>query len=193
MDNRRSANHATKEAGASSVRQRRTRRWLVGVLALLLVGLGWVSYYVGQSPADRLLPPAIPVAPGAATGFNVVLFTLDTLRAGRVGCYGYEGVETPTLDALSAAGVRFSDAVTVVPTTLPSHGTIMTGNYPPVHGVRDNGRYRLLEEQETLAERLKAEGYATAAFIGAFVLDRRYGLDQGFEVYDDEITQRYRA
>ncbi len=137
-------------------------------------------------PSTSLL--AIDAQSGSAAGFNVVLFTLDTLRADRVHCYGYEDVATPALDALAAEGVRVADAVSVVPMTLPAHATIMTGDYPPRHGVRDNGTYRLTAHRETLAERLKAQGYSTAAFIAAFVLDRRYGLDQGFDVYDDAIT-----
>lgn len=136
--------------------------------------------------------PALGTSSGAARGFNVVLITLDTTRADRVGCYGNAAIETPALDALAAGGVRFADAVTCVPITLPAHASIMTGDYPPTHGVRDNGTYRLPPEQVTLAERLHEAGYATAAFIAAFVLDRRYGLDQGFDVYGDDITLAHR-
>ncbi|MCH7527335.1 MAG: sulfatase-like hydrolase/transferase [Planctomycetes bacterium] len=119
---------------------------------------------------------------------NIALITLDTLRADRVGCYGNRAVQTPVLDGLASGGVRFADAVTSVPTTLASHCTIHTGVYPPHHGVRDNGTFRLLDSHQTLAERLKAKGYATAAFIASFVLDGRWGLAQGFDVYDDDIT-----
>jgi arylsulfatase A-like enzyme len=155
---------------------------------MLLLASVLASYRFGRVrvPSTSLL--AIDAQSGAAAGFNVVLFTLDTLRADRVHCYGYEGVATPALDALAADGVRIADAVSVVPMTLPAHATIMTGDYPPRHGVRDNGTYRLTPNRETLATRLKARGYSTAAFIAAFVLDRRYGLDQGFDVYDDAIT-----
>lgn len=157
-------------------------------MAAIALGLTLVGYRV-LSPADaEPLPAAIDLPPGAAAGFNVVLFTLDTLRADRLGCYGYQGVETPAIDALAAGGVRFAHAVTPVPMTLPSHASIMTGTYPPTHGVRDNGTYRLTPEQVTLAERLQDQGYSTAAFIAAFVLDRRYGLAQGFDLYDDQIT-----
>ncbi|GAF82716.1 unnamed protein product, partial [marine sediment metagenome] len=85
------------------------------------------------------MPAAIDLPPGAGAGFNVVLITLDTLRSDHVGCYGYRGVKTPALDALAASGVRFADAVTPVPTTLPAHASILTGEYPPRHGVRNNG------------------------------------------------------
>ncbi len=157
------------------------------VLALVFVFL-FVKNRFTQEHASSTIQLAIQAQSGAADDFNVVLFTLDTLRADRVHCYGYTRGATPTLDALAAEGVRVDDAVSVVPMTLPSHASIMTGDYPPRHGVRDNGTYRLAAQQETLAEILKAQGYSTAAFIAAFVLDRRYGLAQGFDVYDDAIT-----
>jgi arylsulfatase A-like enzyme/tetratricopeptide (TPR) repeat protein len=162
-------------------------------VAVIVVAAGIAAYRLAGEHREQTLSPAIPVSPGQAAGFNVVLFTLDTLRADRVGCYGYEKVETPVLDSLATGGVRFADAVTVVPLTLPSHSTIMTGNYPPRHGVRNNGTYRLVAQQTTLAERLKAAGYATAAFIGAFVLESRYGVNQGFDVYNDRFDLRYRT
>ena len=165
---------------------------IIGALVVVILGAALAAYYFGRSEGGRNLAPAIAVSPGSATGYRVVLFTLDTLRADHVGCYGYKGVETPVLDALAAGGVRFTDVACAAPITLPSHATILTGDYPPVHGVRDNGTFRLAPRHETLAERLQAEGYATAAFIAAFVLDSRYGLDQGFDVYDDEIAPKYR-
>jgi len=167
---------------------RRRRRWPIALVAVLLLASVFAVHRFRRArvPSPSLL--AIDAQSGAATGFNVVLFTLDTLRADRVHCYGYEGVATPVLDALAAEGVRVADAVSVVPMTLPAHASIMTGDYPPRHGVRDNGTYRLTAHRETLATRLKAKGYSTAAFIAAFVLDRRYGLDRGFDVYDDAIT-----
>jgi len=124
---------------------------------------------------------------GSARGLNVLVISLDTTRADRLGCYGYDGAETPTLDALAAGGIRFDDAVTAVPVTLPSHATIFTGLDPPRHGVRHNGEYCLEADSETLAELLRSNGYETAAFVSAFVLDARFGLDQGFDLYDDEV------
>lgn len=183
--------------GKSSRIVRRSRRGPTAILAAgLIAATGLIAYYLTRSDTDRqrgdLLPAAIPVKAGAARGFNVLLITLDTTRADRIGCYGYQAAETPIIDALAAGGVRFADAVTTVPITLPSHSTILTGLYPPNTGVRDNGVYRLSQSHETLAEHLRQEGYATAAFVAAFVLDRRYGLSQGFDHYDDEITLRYR-
>ena len=124
-------------------------------------------------------PPAAEKKP------NILLITLDTVRADYLSCNGSKKVRTPHLDRLARGGVNFTRARTSVPLTLPAHASIMTGNYPPVHGVRDNGTYRLPGEQLTLAEILDGQGYETAAFVGAFVLDRHFGLAQGFDVYDE--------
>jgi arylsulfatase A-like enzyme/tetratricopeptide (TPR) repeat protein len=118
---------------------------------------------------------------------NVVLVTLDTTRADRLGCYGHAAAGTPTLDALARTGVLFSQAASTSPLTQPAHCSIMTGMYPTHHGVRVNGNTALSPEQETLAETLAASGYETGAFLGAFVLDGRWGLNQGFQVYDDRF------
>jgi arylsulfatase A-like enzyme len=131
-----------------------------------------------------------PVGTGDAAGYNILLVTLDTVRRDRLGCYGDRDASTPTLDRLAAGGVRFDDAVTSVPLTLPSHATILTGRYPPNHGARANGKGLLRPEHLTLAETLRDRGFDTAAFIAAFVLDARFGLDQGFAVYDFEVTDR---
>ncbi len=117
---------------------------------------------------------------------DILLVTFDTTRADRIGCYGYEGAQTPTLDALAARGVLFEQAVSVAPVTLPSHATILTGLYPPAHGVRDNGAFRLPDSIPTLATRLQARGYQTGAFVAAYPLDSVFGLDRGFDVYDDD-------
>ncbi|MFN7986544.1 MAG: sulfatase-like hydrolase/transferase [Thermoanaerobaculia bacterium] len=118
---------------------------------------------------------------------NVLLVTIDTTRADRLGCYGFTLARTPNLDRLAREGVRFTDAIAVAPITLPSHSSILTGLLPPAHGVRDNGSYALGAGAVTLAERLKAAGYATHALVSAIVLNRRYGLDQGFDSYDDDL------
>lgn len=123
---------------------------------------------------------ATPKAPA-----NVLLVTLDTLRADRLGCYGYALAETPHLDRLAAEGARFDQALSQVPLTLPSHSTILTGLFPMGHGVRDNGTYRLSGEEVTVAEILKERGYDTAAFVSSFVVDSRFGLAQGFDTYFD--------
>ena len=118
---------------------------------------------------------------------NVILVTMDTTRADHLACYGYPGVRTPTLDALAGRGVLFKQAATAAPLTLPAHSTIMIGMYPTYHGVRVNGNTALSDEQTTLAEVLSVQGYRTGAFIGAFVLDGRWGLKQGFQHYDDQF------
>lgn len=128
------------------------------------------------------------MTPGSAAGLNLLLITLDTTRADHLGCYGFDAAETPVLDAIAAEGVRFHDAVTSVPLTLPAHTTILTGLDPPNHGVRENGHYSLDAEKETLAEILRGAGYETAAFVAAYVLDPQFGLNQGFGVYDTNLT-----
>jgi len=134
---------------------------------------------------------ALLIAPAcnrdAARPRAVLLVTLDTLRADRPGCYSGP-VRTPTLDRLAAAGARFTQAVSAAPQTLPSHTAILTGRYPHVNGVRANGVFRLPDAGTTLAEILRREGFRTGAFVSAAVLDAEYGIDQGFDVYDDEMV-----
>jgi arylsulfatase A-like enzyme/Flp pilus assembly protein TadD len=118
---------------------------------------------------------------------NLLVVTLDTLRADHVGSYGYAPAETPRLDGLAARGLRFEHAATVVPLTLPAHSSLFTGTFPARHAVRDNGGYYLGAEHTTLAEALKARGFRTGGFISAFVLDSRWGIDQGFDHYFDDF------
>jgi choline-sulfatase len=127
------------------------------------------------------------VATASAQYPDVYLITIDTLRADHVGCYGYKQVETPALDALAADGVRFAQAFTHSPITNTSHTTILTGLLPSVHGVTDFG-VPLSPQHVTAAELLKKQGYQTAAFIGAVILDSNTlapGLDRGFDFYDN--------
>ena len=130
--------------------------------------------------------PGLPL-PGQAAGCNLLLITLDTTRADRLGCYGWEDAHTPHLDALAESGTRFEQAYSHVPITLPSHASLLTGTRPPENGVRDNARYRLGGELPTLAGSFRQRGYRTGAFVSAAVLDSRYGLDRDFETYDDEL------
>jgi arylsulfatase A-like enzyme len=120
---------------------------------------------------------------------NVLLITLDTTRADRLGCYGYSVGKTPTLDGLARQGVLFERAYAPAPLTLPSHATMLTGLYPPEHGLHNNGQAALPKGLPTLATELQAAGYETGAFVAAFVLDRKFGLQRGFDTYDDDLSQ----
>jgi len=178
-------------------------RWLLGLAMVCTAAVLAAAWYIpglrewwSVSVIDPLpirIPPelteaeVLPAGPGALSGCNLLLVTLDTTRADRIGCYGHDGIETPTLDGLAREGVLFSRAVTPVPLTTPAHSSILTGLYPYRHGVRTNGPFRLSETQETLAEILAARGYATGAMISAFVLDARFGLAQGFDDYEDDM------
>ena len=142
---------------------------LLAVTAIITAGLVAAIWWSTRSPAG-------PV--------NVVLITLDTVRADHLGAYGYAGAKTPNLDALAASGARFDDAVSSSPITGPAHAGILTGRYPARFGVRDNATTPLPESAVTLAEMLRAGGYDTGGFIGAFILDRAYGFAQGFETFD---------
>ncbi len=129
-------------------------------------------------------PPAVHDGP------NLLLVTLDTVRSDRLGCYGRPEAMTPAIDRLAARGTLLPLVSAPTPVTLPSHATILTGSYPPGHGVRSNGVFTLAEDRHTMAEILGAAGYRTGAFVSAFVLDHHFGLDQGFETYDDQIPER---
>ena len=120
---------------------------------------------------------------------NVLIITLDTTRADHLGCYGYDKIKTPHIDSVAREGVLFEEAFSVQPVTLPSHCSIFTGVYPFRHGVRDNNSYKLGEKHLTLGEMLAKKGYLTAAFISSIILDKRFGLDQGFSLYDDTFLK----
>jgi choline-sulfatase len=129
----------------------------------------------------------------AETPGSLVLITLDTTRADHLGAWGWPHARTPHLDALARRGTRFVRCDTAAPITLPSHATILTGLYPPRHGVRDNGTFVLADRFDTVAERLAARGWDTAAVVSAVVLARRHGLAQGFRIYDDDLGAGYAA
>jgi arylsulfatase A-like enzyme/Flp pilus assembly protein TadD len=130
-------------------------------------------------------------APSAFTATNsspnVVVITVDTLRADHLGCYGYKQIQTPNIDALAADGTRFARAYTAVPVTLPSHTVIFTGTYPMLSGMHDFAANELGPTQPTLASLLKEHGYVTGAVIGSAVLDSRFGLNRGFDFYYDHF------
>jgi choline-sulfatase len=144
------------------------------VLIVVAAGLVW------RATSGRPLRPVPPR--------NVLLITIDTLRADALGSYGSSTAATPWLDRLAAGGLRFTNARAHNVVTLPSHANILTGRLPPDHGVRDNAGFRLAASEETLATRLEAAGFRTGAFISAFPLDSRFGLSRGFAVYDDAFV-----
>jgi len=149
--------------------------------AVLILAAGLAGWAALNRPrwAEGVFPPRTPR--------NLLLISLDTLRADHVGCYGYAAAQTPRLDALAHTGLRFETATTVVPLTLPAHSSLMTGTFPAWHGVRDNGGFYLGDDQVTLAEVLHDNGYRTGGFVGAFVLDRRWGIAQGFDRFFDDF------
>jgi arylsulfatase A-like enzyme/Flp pilus assembly protein TadD len=118
---------------------------------------------------------------------NVVVITIDTLRADHLGCYGDKQIRTPNIDALASEGVRFERAYTPVPVTLPAHTVIFTGTYPLLSGIHDFSGNKLNSSQPTLASVLKQRGYTTGAVVGSAVLDSRFGLNQGFDFYYDHF------
>jgi arylsulfatase A-like enzyme/Tfp pilus assembly protein PilF len=161
---------------------------LAGALAVLAAaGAGW--WWVRQRPprTEAEARARLERRQPAPRDLNVVVLTLDTQRADRLGCYGYAGAATPNLDALAREGVLFEQATATVPITLPSHASIFTGLIPPRHGVHDNGGFFLEESKVTLARRLREAGWATGAFVAAWVLDSRWGLSQGFDTYADHF------
>ncbi|HEY7161425.1 MAG TPA: sulfatase-like hydrolase/transferase, partial [Acidobacteriota bacterium] len=125
---------------------------------------------------------------GGFQDYNLVLVTIDTLRADHLPAYGYSKIRTPNLDRLANESFVFEDVIAQVPMTLPSHTCILTGLLPPAHGVHDNAGFILDPKVNTLAETLKSNNYKTAAFISAFILDSQFGLDQGFDLYSDNFS-----
>jgi arylsulfatase A-like enzyme/Tfp pilus assembly protein PilF len=151
------------------------------VLMRSLLATACVAFLAGCSkPAPA--PPTNPRADG------LLLITVDTLRADRVGAYGDTSARTPAMDALAARGATFMRAYATAPITLPSHASMMTGRYPAGHGARHNG-IRTDLAVPTLADRLAAQGFATGAFVAAFPLDRRFGLIKGFQTYGDRMPR----
>lgn len=158
-----------------------TRRKVAPIWAwvLLLVALcgGGLALYLGV--LNRHQP------------WNVVLVTFDTTRADKLESYGNTRIKTPTLDRLAAQGYQFANAMTAAPITGPSHSTILTGLYPLAHGFRDNGLFKLSDEQLTLPEILHQHGYATAGAVGAYPVIGRFGFGQGFDLFDDHLTGQF--
>ena len=153
----------------------------------LLAGALLVAWWLRRPPADAREVVRRSWAAKGVQKPNVLLITLDTTRADHLGAYGYGDVETPNLDALARGGVLFAQAMSVAPLTLPAHSSIMTGTYPTYHGVRVNGNTALGPAADDARRDALEKGYATGAFIAAFVLDGRWGLNQGFDLYDDRF------
>lgn len=152
--------------------------WLSLFFLFALLAVFYIVFFVA-APKETIITDS---------GLNVLLVTLDTTRADRLGCYGYPGAETPNIDYLAQNGAQFLTAYCHVPLTCPSHCSIMTGTYPVYHQVRNNGTYYLAPELQTLAEVMKKNGLKTSAFVASFSVDSRFGLDQGFDTYDDQFA-----
>jgi len=150
---------------------------------------GWLAWRTFAPRTEKAGAVVLGTLPDgvAREHLNLVLITLDTARADHVGAYGSTTVETPALDRLAREGVLFEQTETSAPLTLPAHASILTGRFPPEHGVRDNGGFFLAPEQTTLAEMLGARGFSTGGFLAAYVLDGKGGIGQGFETYFDDF------
>src|SRR4051812_30396054 len=167
-------------------RKQRLSSALLLAIAATIAALVWLRVpraviSVHGEPLGRL-PSGV-----RASNLNLLLITLDTTRADRIHAYGFNEVETPNLDRLAREGVLFEQAVSAAPLTLPAHSSIFTGKFPPAHGVRDNGGFFLDEHETTIAERLQARGFTTGGFVGAYVLDHKWGVAQGFQTYFDDF------
>ena len=178
------ANKSRAKAPLEKVVWRRKRKlaFLLSIIALVVIGV--FLYQRVFHPSSSLLDFW---KKRGVNQPNILLVTMDTTRADHLSLYGYSAVETPNLDEIGSKGVVFEQCATVSPLTLPAHCSILTGFYPPYHGVRVNGNNALRDDLTTLAEVFSSAGYGTAAFIGAFVLDGRWGLKQGFNYYDDHF------
>jgi choline-sulfatase len=153
------------------------RSGCAGWAALTAAAMAALMVACGDRPVERRPPP------------NVLLITIDTLRADALGAYGNRASSTPWIDRLAAGGVRFTQARASAVVTLPSHATILSGLYPFRHGVRENAGFRFPPQVATLATLLRARHYRTGAFVSAFPLDARFGLTRGFDVYDDHFSK----
>jgi choline-sulfatase len=154
--------------------------WVMRAISIAL----WcfVSALLLASCSQKETPRATP-----ARDVNIVLITLDTTRPDYLSCYDGTRGSTPHLDSLAERGALFTDAVVQVPLTLPSHACILTGAYPQIHELRDNGGFVLKEGLPTLATVASEAGLRTGAFVGAAILNRRYGLNRGFATYSDDM------
>src|SRR3954471_16169762 len=162
---------------------------LIVLIVVAIVAIAAGTWFVRTRPVKTAAGVELGQLPGgvARDRLNLVIVTLDTTRADRIGAYGSHEVETPTIDRLASEGVLFEQAVSAAPLTLPAHSSLFTGEFPPEHGVRDNGGFFLGPEQVTLAEVLKGRGYRTGGFVAAYVLASKWGINQGFDTYFDDF------
>ncbi len=172
--------HARQQPDRATSDPRRSRRERTWSTPRLLLAVLVVLATAGAFGLWWFRPVARP---------NVLLITIDTLRADHVGAYGDRDAATPVLDALAKRGTLFTDAICQVPLTLPSHASMLTGLLPPSHGIRDNVGFALAPGIPTLAEQFRKSGYETAAFVSGYPLHRRFGLARGFDVYDDRFPR----
>jgi len=174
--------------GQSRISKRKASTIAIAAAVVALVSAyGWPRLFPRQVTSIRgellgHLPAGINPA-----DLNLLIVTLDTTRADRIHAYGFDGIETPNLDRLAREGILFEEAVSPAPLTLPAHSSIFTGTFPPEHGVRDNGGFFLDDRQTTMAERLQVHGFVTGGFVGAYVLDHKWGIAQGFQTYFDDF------
>jgi arylsulfatase A-like enzyme len=150
--------------------KRRNNKIIVSIAAVIVL----IACFIAYRPAIR----------------NVIIISMDTTRADLLGCYMCRLGTTPNVDKLAAEGILFEDATTPMPYTLPAHCSMLTGTSPLYHNVLDNSFYQLSDDNVTLAERLKKEGFTTAAFVSSFVLDPFFGLNQGFDEYDADFKEQ---
>ena len=153
-------------------------RFFLGLVLVVVAGAAWFLLRAGRCPENVRY---------------VLLISIDTCRADYLSCYGYPGKTTPNIDAVAGEGILFENVISPVPITLPAHSSMLTGTIPPYHGVHDNYDYRLGSSNVTLAETLHEHDYQTAAIIGAFVMDSEFGLDQGFDTYNDRFDEETEA
>ncbi|MBN1765653.1 MAG: sulfatase-like hydrolase/transferase [Sedimentisphaerales bacterium] len=146
---------------------------IISVMALILAGLGY--WYLSGRSVNSIQ--------------NVILISIDTCRSDYLSCYGYARETTPNIDAVAGEGIRFENVFSPVPLTLPAHSSMLTGTIPPYHGVHDNNGYRLDQSNVTLAEILKEQGFTTGAVIASFILNRQFGISQGFDHYNDTFEE----
>ena len=172
------ANYSINEGRALELLQAHPPRsaWLRRAATWVAVLSLFCPLLANGQAAENPLPP-------------VILISVDTLRADRLSCYGYRGLRTPNIDVIAEGGTLFSQVSSQVPLTLPSHVSMLTSTHPFVNGIEDNGQ-PLASNAITLASILRSRGYRTAAFVGGFVLDRRFGLHQGFDLYDSSFELR---